>query len=135
MRALLREDCAHRTGRARDVSLPTVSAEITHLDFKKYFDILFGKVIRMPSRATHKRWSWWLLGDDHDEVHEWIDRPVKRYPGRKHREYRHSLLEALIGGCQQARRKKKSCASGASAGILHIFQDFLFTTAKSKKKR
>jgi hypothetical protein len=34
VRALPREDRAHRAGRARDVSLPMVPAEITHLDFK-----------------------------------------------------------------------------------------------------
>jgi hypothetical protein len=86
----------------------------------------------MPNRRAHRSWASWLLGDDYDEVHEAIDRPVKRL-GPRHRKLNHDPISAAVIGCRAAKRKKKTCAGGAAAGLLHIFQDFLYSSVKRRK--
>ncbi len=78
----------------------------------------------MPQRYQHRKLTKLLLGDDYDEVHAAIDRPVKKYPGRAHRRYNHDPLSAVLVGCKAAKKKGKSCTGGASAGLIHIIQDY-----------
>ena len=46
----------------------------------------------MPSHKTHRKIDRLLLGKEHEDVHLWLDEPVK-YLGPHHRILRHSFVE------------------------------------------
>ena len=46
----------------------------------------------MPSHRTHRKVDRFFLNEEHDEVHRWMDAPVRQL-GPRHRILRHSFEE------------------------------------------
>ena len=80
----------------------------------------------MPSHKTHKRIDRFVLGEEHPEVHWWMDKPYK-YLGPSHRKVRHDLPAVVLIG---ALRGPKAAASA----MLHIAADFGMTAARRRAK-
>jgi hypothetical protein len=75
----------------------------------------------MPSHEMHKKVSKLLLGEDHRDVHSWMDEPVT-WLGSKHRLLRH---DPVTLGIKYFNQPKKFLA-----GLLHIVLDCAVSEVK-----
>ena len=79
---------------------------------------------QVPRWGPHRTGSKLVTGDEHPEVHRWIDWPF-RFMGRGHRKLFHGPLSAGLVGAAAAAAHGKDPTSGAVAGVTHAAQDGL----------
>ena len=79
----------------------------------------------MPDRATHKKFSKLLLGDDCNATHAAIDYPF-RFLGRKHRVLFHDPLSAVLIGYFMDDYK------GVASAVLHLAADEYLKPRRAK---